>query len=145
MFVSPLPGPPSVDGGLRGQRTDPTVGNDGHFRFKTFSSRRFLTNKRRFEAILPTPLQYTSLKQRALMGVGLGNALLTWEDCVSRRLQGSGYCRLHLRNPEAWTIHCPDHGPDWRQRLPSIIKRIETGDYPPAQGGYYDLILNAWN
>ena len=78
------------------------------------------------------------------MQLGFGNALLTWEDCVSRSLQESEYYRVHLRCPKAWALHCPDHGPDWLGALPSIIKRVEEGQYPAKQAGQYDLILSAW-
>ena len=145
MFVSPLPGPPTTDGGLRGQLVDPIIDRDGNFRFKTFSSRRFLVSKQRFEKMLPTPGDWMSIQNRALMRLGFRNRLVTWEECVSRALQKSEFDRVHLRCPQAWAIHCLDHGQEWLARLPGIIARIEAGDYPAAQAGHYDLILSAWS
>ena len=84
MFVAPRPGPPTIDGGLRGQYVAPTYDEAGNFRFKQFSSRRFLVSKRRFDAVLPTPLLYTSRRDRVLMGLGFGNAVQMWEECVAR-------------------------------------------------------------
>ena len=144
MFVSPLPGPPTSDGGLRGQSVDPIKDNLGNLRFKTFTSRRFLVSKQRFEKMLPTPVAYTSTKRRILMRLGFGNALSTWEDCVSRSLQESEYYRVHLGCPKAWALHCPDHGPDWLEALPSVIRRVEEGQYPAKQAGHFDLTLSAW-
>ena len=144
MFVSPLPGPPASDGRLRAQAVGPTLDKQGNFRFKTFSSRRFLLNKQRFEKLLPTPLRYTSIKRRLLMQVRFGNAILPWEYCVSCALQESEYYRVHLCSPKAWALHCPDHSHAWLRSLPDVIKRVEEGQYPAEQGGHYDLMLPAW-
>ena len=144
MFVSPLPGPPSCDGSLRAQAAAPALDNQGNFRFKTFSSRRFLLSKQRFEELLPTPLRYISIKRRLLMQVGFGNAILPWEYCISCALQESKYYRVHLRSPRAWALHCPDHSHTWLRSLPVVIKRVEEGQYPAEQGGHYDLMLPAW-
>jgi len=144
MFVSPLPGPPSCDGRLRAQAVAPTLDNQGNFRFKTFSSRRFLLSKQRFEKLLPTPLRYTSIKRRLLMRLGFGNAVRPWEYCVSCALQESKYYRVHLCSPKAWALHCPDHSRAWLRSLPVVIKCVEEGRYPDEQGGHYDLMLPAW-
>lgn len=144
MFVSPLPGPPASDGAFHTRSVAPTFDNQGNLRFKTFSSRRFLVSKRRFENMLPTPLRYISTKQRLRMQFGFGNALYPWEHCVSCALEESEYYRVHLRSPKAWAIHCPDHGRVWIQSLPGLIKRVEVGQYPAEQGGHYDLMLPAW-
>jgi hypothetical protein len=64
MFVAPRPGPPAADGSLKDQQVAPTCDEKGNFRFKQFSSRRFLLSKRRFDALLPTPLLYTSRQRR---------------------------------------------------------------------------------
>jgi hypothetical protein len=141
MFIAPLPGPPVADGRLRGQAIFPTTDDEGNFRFQTFSSRRFLVSKQRFLKLLPTRVCYTSIKRAGLMRLGLGNALLPWEECVSRALQGSEYYRIHLRCPQAWTLHCPEHSPGWVQSLPNIISKVEKGQYPERQGGTMTLIL----
>ncbi len=111
MFVSPLPGPPASDGCFHDQAFAPTFDEEGNLRFKTFSSRRFLVNKCRFENLLPTPLVYTSAKGRRRMQFGIGNALSPWETCVSCALKEFINDRVNLRSPKAWAIHCPDHGP----------------------------------
>lgn len=144
MFVSPLPGPPASDGCFHDQTVAPTFDGEGNLRFKTFSSRRFLVNKQRFEDLLPTPIVYTSAKGRRLMWFGIGNALWNWETCVSCAMKESQYYRVHLRSPKAWSIHCLDHGPAWVRSLPTLIKRVEEDDYPAEQGGHYDLIPSAW-
>jgi hypothetical protein len=144
MFIAPLPGPPATDGQLRGQATDPSRDDEGNFRFKTFSSRRFLLSKLRFLNLLPTRVGYTSSKRAGLMRLGFGNAFVPWEECVSRSLQKSEYYRVHLRCPQAWTLHCPEHSEAWVRSLPDVISRVEKGQYPSEQAGYYDLIMPAW-
>ena len=153
MFVSPLPGPPSSDGKFYNQPVCPTLDKHGNLRFKTFSSRRFLLSKRRFDKLLPTPSQYLSTKRRLListkrrllMQTGLGNALRNWERCVSCTLQESSYYRVHLRSPKAWAIHCLDRGDAFIRSLPALIQRVEDGHYPVEQGGHHDLVLPVWN
>lgn len=144
MFVAPRPGPPTDDGALRGQITDPTFDSQGNFRFKHFSSRRFLVSKRRLEALLPTPLLYTSRRDRVLMHLGFGGAFQMWEECVSAALRRSAYFRVHLRSPGAWSLHCKDHSPEWLAVLPAIIARVERGEWPEAQAGLYELRLSDW-
>jgi hypothetical protein len=144
MFVAPRPGPPTPDGGLRGQPSDPTFDSRGNFRFKHFSSRRFLVSKRRLEAFLPTPLLYTTRRDRVFMRLGFGSAFQTWEECVSVALKRSDYFRVHLHNPGAWSLHCKDHSPEWVAALPAIIARVERGEWPEAQAGRYELRLSDW-
>lgn len=144
MFVAPFPGPPSGDRTLRAQVVPPEIDERGNLRFKTFSSRRFLVSKQRLEKLIPTPMQYISTKRHLLMQFGFGNSLCPWEHCVSCALEKSNYYRVHLNSPNAWALHCPDHGRAWRNSLSAIIKDVEDGTYPAEQGGYYDLILSAW-
>jgi hypothetical protein len=144
MFVAPRPGPPAADGSLQGQQVAPTRDENGNFRFKQFSSRRFLVSKRRFDALLPTPLLYTSRRDRVLMQLGYGNALQMWEECVSSVLRRSSYYRVHLANPNAWSVHCKEHSPRWLAALPAILERVEAGEFPEAQAGHYNLQLSHW-
>ena len=144
MFVSPRPGPPTADGRLGGQAVDPTLDSQGNFRFKTFSSRRFLVKKRRFESFLPTPAVYEPSKYSALTRLGFHGRILPWEEFVNRSLSASSFYRVHLSSREAWSIHSPAHTAEWLQALPHIIKCVEQGQYPPEQAGYYDLVLPPW-
>jgi hypothetical protein len=144
MFVAPRPGPPAANGALLGQSNTFFVDNEGNYRFKTLSSRRFLVRKSRLAALLPIQPVYTSWKRRLLMQCGAGNALSPWETCVSEKLQRSKYFRVHLGSSNAWTLHCPDHSPEWITALPDIIAKVESGSYPEKQAGLYDLQLQWW-
>ena len=144
MFVAPRPGRPTRDGRLRGQLVEPTRDAEGNFRFKHFSSRRFLVSKRRLEALLPTRLLYTSRRDRILMKLGFGNAVQMWEESVNAALRRSMYYRVHLYDPGTWTVHCKHHGQEWLAALPTIMAQVEAGRFPDGQAGYYDLKLTDW-
>jgi hypothetical protein len=144
MFVAPHPGPPTADGQLYEQEPPPQIDERGNFRWKLFSSRRFLVSKSRFFSMLPTPPQYISWKRAVAMKVGYGNALLPRETTVSRALQASPFDMVYLRSPKAWFLHSPDHGAEWQNALPKLIENVERGLYPIAQAGRCELKLQAW-
>jgi hypothetical protein len=144
MFVAPLPGPPAADGLLRGQTVPPDRDSEGNYRFKTFSSRRFLVSRSRLEALLPTPLAYLSWRRRALGFFTRRGAALSWELLVDSALRRSPWFRVHLSSSQAWTLHSPDRSAAWLASLPRLIARIERGEYPSGQAGHYDLMLEQW-
>jgi hypothetical protein len=144
MFVAPHPGPPTANGELYEQEPPPEIDDRGNFRWKLFSSRRFLVSRSRFFAMLPTPPHYVSWKRALAMKLGYGNALLPWETTVSRALAASAYDMVYLRSPKAWFLHSPDHGPPWQDALPKLIAHVERGVYPTAQAGLCELKLPAW-
>ncbi len=144
--VLPRSGPPSPDGRLRQQeQTGEAYRLDrrGWYAFKTFTSRVFLIDRRRFERVLP-------LRPRMSIGELLRNYLTArntmpeWEVMVGARLEETGLVRADLSSPHAWTLHPNDRGEPFEAILPDLIARIEAGTYPPEQGGYYDLQLQLW-
>jgi len=145
MFVLPLPGPPAADGRLFQKKGDNYQHDaEGFYRFKSFTSRKFLVKRSRFEKLLPLRPLYISWKRRLLQAVTGRNSLRNWETMVSRRLAASSFIRADLDSPCAWTLHSHDHGPHFVAALPSIIQHVERGDFPTAQAGRYDLLLEAW-
>lgn len=143
LFVAPLPGPPCSNG-LLGQPEPPLRDQKGNFRFKSFSSRRFLVHKPRFEQLLPIRPLYTSWRKRITAVFGGPSAYLPWESWVDAALRTSQFYRVHLSNSAAWTLHSPEHSPEWLDMLQKIIEHVEAGHFPPEQAGYYDLNLDAW-
>jgi hypothetical protein len=143
MFVAPLAGPPNAIG-LVGQKVAPIIDEAGNYRFKTFSSRHYVVNRRRFEKLLPLPPLHTSEWRKLVMRLGGPSSLRPWEKHIELSLASSEFFRIHLKDSRAWGLHCPDHGPRWRQNLPSIIAAVERGDFPRAQAGYYNLRLEDW-
>ncbi len=141
--VTPLPGPPSPDGRLR-QKVRYDFDPDGFYAFRHFTSRKFLFDRRRFDAFLPLRSCAVS-RWRLLTGLVTGeSALERWEKMVSDRLVATDRLRADVASPRAWTLHTPDHGDAFLRALPSIIARVEAGEFPPAQAGDYDLRLELW-
>jgi len=143
MFLAPLPGPPSPLG-LLDQAECPQLDDRGNYRFKSFSSRRFLVSKSRLRQLLPVPPLYASWKRRIYGATGGPSPYLPWETCIDAALRASPFYRVHLSSPSAWSLHSPQHSPEWIAALPQIVAAVEKGSYPPDQAGHYDLQLDLW-
>lgn len=152
--VRPLTGPPSEDGSLQ-QRKPYERDPQGFYRFKFFSSRAYLIDRKRFDQLLPLSILWRPYNtqwmnqlpvplQTQLSYVTGKGALDSWEIMVSNRLEETNYIRATLDSPKAWTVHPVDRGPVFFEALPKIIEKVEAGWYPPEQAGYYDLQLKYW-
>jgi hypothetical protein len=146
LAVLPRSGPPAADDRLRQQEeTGERYDRDprGLFAFRTFTSRVFLIDRRRFERVLPirSRLPLIPLLRNYLTSY---NTMPEWEVMVGYRLREVGMIRADLATRQAWTIHPDDRGERFEKALPRIIARVEAGDYPPEQGGRYDLVLDRW-
>jgi hypothetical protein len=143
MFVAPHPGAPN-QGCLLGQRVPYLIDAAGNYRFKSFSSRRYVMSRNRFENLLPLAPMCQSKKREVLMHLGGRSALLPWESHVDAALQRSPYFRVHLADERAWGLHSTDHGEVWRSNLANLIEEVEAGHFPLEQAGHYDLRLTDW-
>jgi hypothetical protein len=117
----------------------------GFFTFKEFTARRYLLDRQRFEQCLPLPLSYISWKRRLASFFTKRSALERWEGMMTNKLLSSDWIRADLASSKAWTLHPVDHGTQFLKLLPSIIDRVEQGDYPAEQAGDYDLQMDLWN
>jgi hypothetical protein len=132
MFVNPLAGPPSTTGIL--YQIEPyQYDQQGFYRFKSFSARVFLLDRKRFDSLLPLRPQYM-----------VDNKLIFWEQMVTNRLRETPSIRADLNTSQAWSLHPNGHDADFITALPKIIERVELGWYPPEQSGFYDLRLGTW-
>lgn len=154
MSIQPLPGPPREDGTIY-QNVPYEKDADGFCKFKFFSSRTYLINRKRFDELLPLPIVLHPYRNQLLNQLPINlkafysnltgkGAFDSWEIMVSRKLEQSHYFRGALSNPKAWTLHPKDRSIEFIQALPQIIARIEVGDFPPEQAGHYDLISELW-
>jgi hypothetical protein len=146
MAVLPMSGPPAPDGRNRQQDEigEAYVWDEaGFFRYKTFTSRLFLIDRRRFAELLPLRTGLP-LWAKVLDGLGLRPALPEWETMVAARLDATSFYRVDLASPHAWSLHPTIRGADFEAALPDLVHRVEKGEYPIAQGGYYDLLLDEW-
>jgi len=151
--VTPLSGPPTKDGLLH-QKVPYERDHRGFYRFKQFTSRKFLLDIKRFEKLLPLKISWKvkrrppNLPYLLQMIINLfkgGGKIDRWENMVSNRLKETPYFRIDLDTPSAWALHPPRlHDQDFIQNLPKIIAKIESGWYPPEQAGHYNLRLKSW-
>jgi hypothetical protein len=141
----PRPGPPRADGELIQPFAEYTHDSRGFFSFKFISSRRFLIDRRKFNAVLPFKPLFVSWKKRLLSNITRRSTLLNWEQMATDKIRNTPYIRADLDSPDAWTLHAPDHGSKFCEMLPDIIRCVEEGKYPENQAGHYDLQLTGWD
>ena len=151
--VTPLSGPPTKDGLLH-QKVPYERDQRGFYRFKQFTSRKFLIDVRRFEKLLPLrtlwkvergPQHLPYLLQKITSPFRSRRKLERWENMVSNRLKETPYFRIDLDTPLAWALHSSQtHDHTFVRNLRHVIEKIETGWYPPQQAGHYNLHLKYW-
>jgi len=144
MVALPLAGPPRKDRTLHQPFAQYMHDPRGFYGFKFITSRRFLINRAKFNALLPFEPLFRSRRRRWLSTFTRRSALLNWEQMATARMEKSPYLRADLDSGRAWTLHAPDHGSEFRRRLPAIIEDVERGHFPETQAGNYDLDLPAW-
>ena len=143
VFLSPRR-PTAPDGALVQESQLKDADADGLFRFKTFSSRRFLLHRERWRSLLPLKPVYVSRKRRVASWFTGRSAIWNWEALVGHRLADSALFRAHTSSFETWALHAPDHGERFITLLDEIITHVEAGRFPAAQAGHYDLELDLW-
>ena len=140
-----------------------TVDARGFFAHKFFSMRTYLVNRDRFAELSPIPLMWKHQPllsrylapplqplfgkvERKLRGTtgSVKGAIASFEPMTSERLKATKYIRADLNSTQAWTIHPAKHSAEFIKALPDLIKAIELGQFPPAQAGHYDLMLEEW-
>ena len=143
LCVAPHPGPPAGPGQIH-QRDAFNVDPRGFYRFHSFSSRRFLIKRRHYESILPLPVKFASRKHWLRSLFTHSSPIQNWEMLMNLRMQVLGLSRACIQDPRAWTLHAPDHGQGFREKLERIIVSVEKGIFPAQQAGHYDLQLQDW-
>jgi hypothetical protein len=126
----------------------------GFYRFKGFTSRRFLVNRKRLDRLLPLPVTWLPARNKPRwmpdsLSIALGHitgqgGLQRWEIMISEALKRSDLYRVDLDSVDAWTIHPLKHDNDFVQLLPKIIEKVESGWYPPEQSEDYNLKSEVW-
>lgn len=91
--------------------------------------------------IKPLWLSWREPIKSMLFGKG---KMLCWESMISNALQNSDYWRADLMTEKAWSLHPGDRSQKFYDLLPRIIKTIESGEFPEAQRGHFDLALEDW-
>jgi hypothetical protein len=143
VFVAPLSGPPRPDGKLFQVSTAYEFDSDGFNKFKFFTSRKYLVDRRKLRSMGLRPRWISRKRRLASLWTGV-SALWSFEMMASDQLERLGLWRADLSDPRAWTLHTPDHGPEFLRRLPEIVSKVESGNFPFEQAGHYDLKLELW-
>lgn len=139
---NPLPGPPRIDGTLNQSDLGAHPAIPGSHRFSTFTSRLFLV--RRSDLIgsrRPLPWKPANLRNRLRAHLeGLPRLDLP-ENLLTRRMRHLGQFRMDHpgAGSPAFSLHPPHRNEDFYRRLPELVARAESDDYPAAQRGCYDI------
>lgn len=144
--VSPLPGPPRKDKKLiQDKDVNWILDERGFYKFRSFSTREFLIKKSRIYCnFLPLPIKYSSWKRHLWSKVFGGSALWPLEWLIDSRLNESLHFRADIASGKSWTLHTPDHGVEFCNYLPDIIRAVENNRFPLENAGKYDLDLYAF-
>jgi len=142
LACSPLPGPPRSDGRLIKQRA--ARNSDAHFayEFRTFSTRVFLLDRRRFlSRELRIPLVPARGRKWVQSMLNDTSPYLMLEDGLSELMRRDRLIRFDFLGTDGglWSLHPVLRSERFYAELPQIVERIESGDIPDAQRGDYDL------
>jgi len=143
LFCSPLAGPPTRDGSLPGQPAAAPYGaKPNAFRFAGVSSRIFCLSKRRFaeriHEVKPRPLGIRGTARAVLQRNPRADMT---ENVLSEAMRHARMYRVDFlgTGPGMWSLHPPLRGEEFYAQLPTLISRIESGDVPDAQRGFYNI------
>ena len=100
--------------------------------------------RKRFQRLLPLRVENASRRIWLKSLYERRSAILNWETMISNKMQALGMERVHLSNVSAWSLHAPDHGPEFLSLLLALIDTVERGAFPPEQAGRYDVKIDSW-
>ena len=142
LLSAPHPGPPHVDGKLRGQKARPAPGRTAAHDFDSMSTRLFLLSRTRFrEAVGSLRPRRPGIREQ-LKALIEGNpakdlpehlftVAMRSRELVRREFLGAA--------PGMWHLHPPYRNAEFYARLPEIIARCEQGTVPEEQRGDHDI------
>jgi hypothetical protein len=143
LTCSPLAGPPTHNGTLPGQPTATTYpALPTAFRFHWFSTRIFALSKRRFAERIGGVEPRRPELRGAIRAMLQGNPMADLaENVLSDAMVAAGMYRVDFLGSAdgMWSLHPPYRSAAFYEQLPELIARIESGDVPEAQRGYYDI------
>lgn len=155
LFIGPFPGPPLADGSL-----DPALhtgfpglsdvvgptrlgGAVPAYRFSTVSTRIFMMDMRRFFSRIGALELLRPDFRRRMRALAFGEMprSMPAEEMLSANLAAHGLSRIDYlgQGKGMFSLHPPYRTPEFYQRLPEFISRIEQGDIPEGQRGDFDM------
>ncbi|HEY0947723.1 MAG TPA: hypothetical protein VGD81_20740 [Opitutaceae bacterium] len=143
LACNPLPGPPAPDFRINQPQAQRWLeGPRGAHRFDSFTTRLFFMNRARLVGLEPClHLRRAAWRQQVRGFVERTSPYALPEDIISEYQRARGWHRVDFLGaaPGLWSLHPPFRNAEFYQKLPELVRRIETDDLPPAQRGDYDL------
>jgi hypothetical protein len=142
LVTAPLPGPPSPDGRLRELRGTRLSPSDYSYRFADMSTRVFLLDRDRWRTRVGALVPRLADARGVILALLEGNAPRQLpEKLITAEMAGRGLHRIDFlgQGPGMWSLHPPYRGADFFNKLPELVRRVETGDMPAAQLGFHDV------
>src|SRR5262249_4265357 len=143
LICSPFPGPPTADGQLRQQNGTIVPMDFSAVSFDHVTTRVFFVNRRSLLALAPLPRRrkFHGRRNRVRAFVGRTSGYDLPERRLSDAMKARGLKRLNVLGPSPgmWTLHLEDRSPRVLAQLPELVRRVETGNVPEEQRGYYDV------
>lgn len=143
LFVTaPLPGPPAPDGRLTELAGERRTGPGLAYAFSEMSSRVFLLDRDRFQSRIGALHPALAPWRGLFLALLEGNAPRELpERLLSRAMARQGLRRVDFLGvaPGMWSLHPPYRCADFYQKLPELVRRVETNDIPAGQLGFHDV------
>ncbi len=148
LFLNPLPGPPKEDGSLIDQnykiyKSNLTNSGTLFYKFNGISTRLFMVNKKEFEKNKIKTKIYTTKPREFLRAVYKNNPPFRLpEEILSDYLIQNSKFRIDFLGSGLglWSLHPPYRTEKFYEDLPQIIQKIENGEIPDSQKGFYDIV-----
>lgn len=142
LVTAPLPGPPAPNGKLVELPGAPRPDRKSTYDFREMSSRVFLLDRERFAARIGGLRPEFAPPRGLLLALLEGNAPRELpERLLTQAMARAGLHRVDFLGeaPGMWSLHPPYRCADFYQRLPELIRLVETGAMPAAQLGFHDV------
>ena len=139
---SPLPGPPTADGKLVTQEGQMDDSELRKVLFDSFSTRIFFVYKPSFiSQLCPMPIEVAELSSLVRAVAKRKPIWALPEDILTNTMRRKQLKRADFlgTGEGLWSLHPPFRNEEFFEKLPELVRRIETGDIPEAQRGDYDV------
>jgi hypothetical protein len=143
LVCSPLPGPPTADGSPIQQAARIEAHDSPAHGFNYFTTRLFLLDRRRLVALGPLVplLKFYGRRNRAESWLRRTSVFDLPERLISNAMAEHSLTRFDFlgTRPGMWAIHPDERSARLYDLLPELVRRVESGDVPDTQRGFYDV------
>ncbi len=142
LVTAPLPGPPAPNGKLIELAGTRLPWASPAYTFHEMSSRVFLLDRDRFKKRIGALRPEFASSRGVVLALLEGNAPRELpERLLTNAMNSHGLHRVDFlgETPGMWSLHPPYRCADFYQKLPGLIRLVETGAMPAAQLGFHDV------